>query len=579
MNKKLIYILMNIFPLFLMGQVRFEVEIEKSNLKVGESTQINYIFSGNGDDFSPPSFKGFNIGGSYQSNNYTNINGVASAQTSYSFIIQATKPGKFFIEPASIYYRGKIVNSKGINITVANGKTINQSQNLTSAPTKTNKVQNKNNGNVLFIEAQTNKDNAFLNEPVVVEYVIFIDPRIQIEAGIETKPKYNGFWSQTEDISSSQWQQTSVGNRVYYSKVFKKALLYPQKTGKLVIDPLSINFNIKYPTGETDFFGNQDYEIIEKNITSNTKTLTINNLPEKGKPKDFTGAVGNFNFDVTIDKQELKSGETIQMNVVVSGSGNLKLFDLPKPNLPKSFEIFEPEHQEKVTDNINGINGKIIDTYNIIPQQNGWFNLPNQQFSFFDPSTESYKTIQTKSVNINVLKGENTVKKSITSNNSSTESIETESNFEKSNYSILNETYSNIALFLPLICLPLFILVKKKKEEPNPEHNSKKKAYFTKNKAINYLETSEKNWHDKTLFYNSLEIEMNQFYNSFFKSENLNANNLYDVLEQKSIDFSIISKVKNLNSNIELAKYAPISDENKVKDLQLAKEIINLITT
>ena len=36
-----------------------------------------------------------------------------------------------------------------------------------------------------------------------------------------------------------------------------------------------------------------------------------------------------------------------------------KLFDLPKIKVPNSFELFEPEYNEKITTDIKGMNGNV----------------------------------------------------------------------------------------------------------------------------------------------------------------------------------------------------------------------------
>ena len=93
--------------------------------------------------------------------------------------------------------------------------------------------------------------------------------------------------------------------------------------------------------------------------------------------------------------------------MIVSGTGNLKLFEIPKPNLPANFEIYEPQHQEFVNENMNGITGKIKDSYTIITQEKGDFKLKPQYFSFFDVKSKTYKTISSETIDLEVLQGEN----------------------------------------------------------------------------------------------------------------------------------------------------------------------------
>jgi hypothetical protein len=153
--------------------------------------------------------------------------------------------------------------------------------------------------------------------------------------------------------------------------VIRETVLYPQKTGKLKIEPLSLTVPVNVPSDRRDIFGRRLYETIERTVSSNNQTIDVKALPSEGKPANFTGAVGSFNFKVTNTKDVLDATESLQIKLQVSGNGNLKLFQLPKLNLPSSLEVYEPEHQENVNTNLNGMYGNISDNYTVVPQLKG----------------------------------------------------------------------------------------------------------------------------------------------------------------------------------------------------------------
>ena len=78
--------------------------------------------------------------------------------------------------------------------------------------------------------------------------------------------------------------------------VLQKALLIPTKTGKLTIDPMKMEIVIGVPTGRSDFFGNVITRNVRKEFASAKKIIRPNRLPLEGKPANFSGAVGAFNF-------------------------------------------------------------------------------------------------------------------------------------------------------------------------------------------------------------------------------------------------------------------------------------------
>jgi len=130
-----------------------------------------------------------------------------------------------------------------------------------------------------------------------------------------------------------------------------------------------------------------------KRVSAGSKTITVKPLPEAGKPKDFTGAVGRFNFNVIPSKTNLKNGESLDLKVAVSGTGNLKLFTLPKPIVPSSVEMYDAVHNEQVQTPLTGMNGQISDSYTIVPQFKGKYPIKPMSFSYFDLGTGKYKTI------------------------------------------------------------------------------------------------------------------------------------------------------------------------------------------
>ncbi|WP_396182051.1 BatD family protein, partial [Flavobacterium sp.] len=282
-NKIKTIVTLLLFPFLSFSQVKLEVKAEKTNLKIGEVIQVTYIFNEEGTNFTPPNFNGFNKGGSYVSSNEEYSNGDYAIQQVYTYVIQAAKAGSLIISPATIKFNRKTYTSKSVTVTVSNEKAadaIQRNQNSTnvSKPVTVSKSISGAN-NLLFIDVEVNKTIAFVNEPVEVFYRIYLAPNLEIELNKNMVTKFNHFWSQTEDVSGG-WERAVVNNRVYKSKIFKKAILYPQKIGKLDISPITLDLNISYPTGDVDFFGDPEFDVARREIVSNSKYLQVRPLPE-----------------------------------------------------------------------------------------------------------------------------------------------------------------------------------------------------------------------------------------------------------------------------------------------------------
>ena len=121
-----------------------------------------------------------------------------------------------------------------------------------------------------------------------------------------------------------------------------------------------------------DIFGGAQLQNVPYKPVSNGVTINVKALPEAGKPENFSGAVGKFTFQTNISQKESKTDEGVTYTVKVSGTGNMKTFELPKPNVPDAFEVYDPKTKEDI---VAGTSGTKQADYLIIPRQPGDFKI------------------------------------------------------------------------------------------------------------------------------------------------------------------------------------------------------------
>ena len=289
-------------------------------------------------------------------------------------------------------------------------------------------------------------------------------------------PRYNDFWSQIINNNGQRVQNGKYKGEDYRYLVVRKAVLYPQKTGKLNIEPLTLDIAVEVPTSRRDIFGSRLMKQVHKTVTAGNRTINVKPLPENGKPSNFDGAVGEFDFSVKTTKNQLKATEALQAIVEVSGKGNLKLFKLPKVTLPSSLEVYEPEHSEKVNTKLSGMQGKISDAYTIVPSYQGKYPIPSISFSYFNPKLDRYETITSNEIVVDVNEGpiNNATTASVSGTNKQ-EVITSSSQFAgfKTDTELVSTTTTYFfksklfwtSLLAPLLAIPLAIVVRRRKEE------------------------------------------------------------------------------------------------------------------
>ncbi|MCK5401649.1 MAG: protein BatD [Flavobacteriaceae bacterium] len=567
----------------LTAQVTFEAKVSKKKLGINERLRIDFVMNRDGDNFNPPSFEHFSVIGPNQSISNSWLNGVKSYSKTYSYFLTPKKRGKFTITQATIEIDGETYKTLPVKIEV------------TSA---VDKPTNPNDPNYIVSEnidlvAEISKTNPYLNEAITVVYRLYVSPNVRLSnLRVLDNPRYNDFWSQNIAIKELKLQNATYKGEDYHYVLVRKIVLYPQKTGKLNLAPLALNISVEVPTNRRDFFGNRILETVQKTITTAKKTITVKPLPENGKPDNFTGAVGKFNFKVSTSKSELKATEALQANIEVTGKGNLKLFKLPRLTLPSSLEVYEPEHTENVSTNLSGMQGKISDSYTIVPSFQGKYPIPSISFSFFDLETKSYKTITSNELVLNVTDGP-------TNSNLSSKGTSVSANSKKqivlSNEQFLSfKTKPNLVpishkhffktklfwsvLLMPFLAIPIAIFIRKKKGERDRDVIGMKVRRANK-LARKYLSEAKKALGNKESFYNALERALHNYLKAKLNIETseFSKDKIKELLLKKSINENTIIEFNNLLKSCELARYTPFSNVEMQQDYDKAVSVISTI--
>ena len=560
-------------------EVTFKLKLSKEKLGINERLRVEFVMNKDGDNFNPPSFDGFEVVmGPSQSISSSWINGKRSFSKSYSYILKPTRQGSFTLGQATIEIAEKTYKTlpKKVVITAAVDNP--------NAPKTADDVAEES----LYLVAQVSKSTPFLNEAVSVIYKLYISPDISVTNFRPLdSPKYNNFWSQDIPVTKYNTQNESFNGKPYRSVILKRVVLYPQKSGKLDIEPLSLEVYVDVPTNRRDFFGGRIYTQASKTVSAGKRSLNVRSLPEAGKPAGFGGAVGEFDFTVTTSKTSLNASESLQAMVQVTGKGNLKLFQLPEPELPSALEVYEPEFDESVRTTSTGMQGKVTNNYTIVPSFRGRYPIPSISFSYFNPKTETYTTLNSDEITINVQEGPtdnlpatpgsvNRQKIPITSGNQF-HFIKTQSNLTPIGSSYFFGSKTFYALLLgPLVFIPLIMLYRKKRAawEADVEGNRLKAANRL---AKKFLSAAKKELGNKEGFYIALERALHNYLKAKLKIETseFSKERILGLFNEKSVDDSAKEQFIELLKNCEMARYSPFTNVQMKDDYDKASTVIS----
>ena len=600
MKKYIIILLLTIQGAF--AQVQFVAQVSKNSIGINERLRIDFAMNEDGDNFSPPSFEGFKIvGGPSQSVSYQWINGKKSFDKTYSYYLIPLKKGVFTIKQSSIEIGGQVYKTNPIKITVGNAvaeerdpydpyanNPYYQQQRQQQQQQQQQQAQTSLGKDGVHLVAEISNPNPYLNEPITVVYKIYVSNRSGVRSWNQiANPKYSDFWSQNIDIKQFSIQQGKFNGEDYRYAILRKTVLYPQKSGKLEIAPLSLDVEVEIPTGQADFFGRQQMTVGTKRVSAGAKVINVKPLPEIGKPDDFSGAVGSFDFKVMPSKTKLKNGESLDLNVMVSGKGNLKLFTLPKPIVPSSLEMYDPVHKENVTTSLIGMTGSISDVYTVIPQFKGSYPIQPLTFSYFDLGTKTYKTIASQPINIEVLDGPIATGNDIVSKNNANKTkvsqnytfafikLKTSLSALKTSH-FLGSILFYVLLLLPFLIIPIVMAIKKKKEAIDGDIVGNRIKLSNK-LAKKYLSEAKNQLNNKEQFYIALEKAMHNFLKAklHIETTDMSKEKITQMLMAKMANIESVKSFINLTENCEFARYAPSTSVSIQQDYDKAVVIIS----
>lgn len=582
MKSNIVYLFLLIGTVLFAQDVQFNAKLSKNRLGVNERLRVDFIMNQDGDNFRAPSFEGFSVvGGPSQTTSRQWVNGKSSFSKTYSYVLSPTKRGNLEIGQAEITVGGQVYKSPPVPVTVTAAVEVPKDPN---DPTYLAKEK-------VHLVAEVSKNSPYLNEAFTIVYKLYVSKETSVNNWRELdSPKFADFWSQSADEKQFKIYEGKYKGEDYRYVILRRTVLYPQKIGKLEIEPLSLSVAVSVPTNRRDIFGRILSKSANITVSAPIRTVDVKPLPDAGKPDYFSGAVGEFDFKVTSTKDTLDAGEAFQLKLQVQGRGNLKLFELPKPNLPSTLEVYEPENSDKIRTNLAGMSGLKEDTYTVVPQFKGSYPIPPLSFTYFNPKTKSYERITSQERVITVENGptdtasaisdtNDTKQQQVVASNNQFQYIKTTTNLKP----VTQEKFFKSTLFwmlslLPFLLIPIAILVRKKKESYANDVTGNRIRKADK-LARKFLATAKKNLGSQKEFYIAMERALHNYLKAKLNitTSEMSKDRITRLLKERDVDQNTTIEFISLLESCEFARYTPASSVAMQQDYDKAVRVISAI--
>ncbi|MFZ1666163.1 MAG: BatD family protein [Flavobacteriales bacterium] len=371
-------------------EVSFRATVDRNEISVGDGIRFTLELSNAPSGrLTTPDWGGMVVAqGPSTSNSFSNMNGSISRSSTTVWVLTATSPGDYTIGPSTASIGGGSLRTDPIKIHVSKGESSSGSN------PQMDQAQKKDPN--LFCTISLSKSKAYVGEQVIATYTLFSRYNT-LQADDYDLPKLSGFWAEEVDLGDANWEpgQRTINGLAYRVAILKKQVLIPLRSGQLRIDPMTLNYRVN-----PGFFSSGT----AVKIQSNASSLNVVDLPAN-KPADFMGAVGDLRLEMDAPAADVNANEAIDLTIRFSGRANLKLIDAPKLNLPGDFESYDPKIDDKITVNGAGMSGSRTFQYLLIPRHEGNYDIGALTFSYFDPTSGTYKQLKSPPMHFDVKPG------------------------------------------------------------------------------------------------------------------------------------------------------------------------------
>lgn len=558
---------------------------------MGRPFQLTYSVNQRAKDLRAPEFMDFDyVAGPYtsQSSSTSFVNGkrTSSFQLTYTYTLLATKEGTFTISPATIKVDGEQYTSNGVRIAVlpadesAHTNTNSQSHSAGSTTSQQSESQNISSENI-FMRTLVSKTKVHEQEAILLTYKLYFAGVDVAQLTNNTRlPEFKGFLKQELEMSEIQTELEHYNGRNYQTATLYRTLLFPQRSGDIVIDPaqfealLRVQNRAQVRSIFDDFFNS--YTTVTKALHSPGVTINVSALPA-GKPAGFSGGVGHFNISSSISSTELQANEAVTLTVTIQGAGNMKLLKTPAVDWPEGFEVYDP----KVTNNFNvttsGVSGTKTIEYLAIPRAGGVYTIPAIQFAYYDTQADTYRSLATPEYTLNIARSANeeasaavvntyVQKENIQQLGSDIRYIYTgELKASSSNRTGISFGtlifWLSYAIPLSLAALMFIIFRKRIKENADVTRMRYKKANKVAQRRLKVAEQLLQQ-NQKEAFFEEIERAAWTYLSDRLSipTAHLNKENIAQILANKAVPNTTIQQVLHVLSTAEFARYAPTSD-------------------
>lgn len=388
LNKLLILLLISWSGL-ISAQSRFFTEIDSREVVANETFQVRFtVENGQPVNFRPPDWNGLDVvKGPSRSMHSTFINGQMSTQTSFIYLVSAPKPGKYSIGPATVEIDRRKWSTDPVSVSA-------------KTPDKV-ALKSEDLGKPYFIAAVLDTNEAYIGQQILLEYKLFT--RVEINSyDIIKAPDFQGAYYINLPILQRRARREVVNGIEYTSQLLRRVAVFPQQSGKLVIDPMYFQLGIVDREERRSFFFSSRIRPVK--VTAEAVELNVKRIPDP-VPDNYAGVVGYLAMSTRWDRSRASVNDGISLKLTLSTDSDPKQVVAPDLDFGADFEVYPPN---LISEETNQTSGRALVTktweYVLVPQNAGQYTL-DFELAYYDPDSSGYQTISSSPWKVTIVPG------------------------------------------------------------------------------------------------------------------------------------------------------------------------------
>ncbi len=382
--------------------LEIHASLDRDQVPVGQQVVLTIVVQGGVRSLPEPDVPdlsaNFEVYTGSTSRNFSLVNGRVSASLTRRIALVPRREGTFTIAPITAEAGGETATAQALKLEVTKAAAP-----PTPPPETEGETGASTGSDDVFVRATVDKTDPYVYEQVTYRMRLYTRLNLLDNPGF-TPPSTEGFWK--ESLPPRQPYLETVNGKRY--RVLEVSMaVFPTTPGKLTVGEAVVEANVEDPRSGRDprsFFRGGFMDGERRVLRTDPVTLDVRPLPP-GAPPDFAGAVGDYRLSVSTDRTEVEQNSPVTLTVKITGEGNLRtLGDIDLPALP-DFRAYPSASNEETGRRGSTISGTITKQFILVPLSAGRKVIPPIQFSVFSPTAESYRTLSSDPIAIQVAAG------------------------------------------------------------------------------------------------------------------------------------------------------------------------------